>query len=218
MRAASSISPHCGTPLKRIDSVLARIPLRATRIRARAPRPPKHCARSSGSRPSCHRAMARRHTGTGPTDRRTSSTRRSRRPTARADVPTRSRQSSLMAAYSAWYFRLRVEEEIARADRFGERFSVLSISCDARSSLHVGTVASKKLRAVDFAGNLGSNVAIVLPRTDRHATESFAARVIAPLEDVSYRIAEYPADATTLDGLLGEAEWRSSRVPDDTAA
>src|SRR5207302_5715796 len=70
-------------------------------------------------------------------------------------------------AYSAWYFRLRVEEEIARADRFGERFSVLSISCDARSSLHVGTVASKKLREVDFAGNLGSNVAIVLPRTDR---------------------------------------------------
>ena len=121
-------------------------------------------------------------------------------------------------AYSAWYFRLRVEEEIARADRFGERFSVLSISCDARSSLHVGTVASKKLREVDFAGNLGSSVAIVLPRTDRHGTEIFAARVIAPLEEVSYRIAEYPSDAQTLDGLLGEDEWHSLRPGDGTAA
>ena len=121
-------------------------------------------------------------------------------------------------AYSAWYFRLRVEEEIARADRFGERFSVLSISCDPRSSLHVATVTSKKLREVDFAGTLGANVAIVLPRTDHHGAEIFAARVIATFEDVAYRIAEYPADAQTLDGLLGEDEWRSSRPSDDTAA
>src|SRR5205814_2091883 len=121
-------------------------------------------------------------------------------------------------AYSAWYFRLRAEEEIARADRFGERFSVLSISCDARSSLHVGAVASKKLREVDFAGNLGSSVAILLPRTDRHGTEIFASRMIAALEDVTYRIAEYPADAQTLDGLLGEDEWHSLRPGDGTAA
>jgi hypothetical protein len=121
-------------------------------------------------------------------------------------------------AYSAWYFRLRVEEEIARADRFGERFTVVSISCDARSSSHVATVVSKKLRAVDFAGNLGSSVAIVQPRTDRHGAEIFAARVIAPLDDAGYRIAEYPSDAPTLDGLLGEDQWHSLRAGDGTAA
>jgi len=121
-------------------------------------------------------------------------------------------------AYSAWYFRLRVEEEIARADRFNETFTVVSISCDARSSLHVATVASKKLREVDFAGNLGSSVVIVQPRTDRHGAEIFATRVIAPLENVTYRIAEYPSDAPTLDGLLGEDQWRSLRPGDGTAA
>jgi hypothetical protein len=121
-------------------------------------------------------------------------------------------------AFTAWYFRLRVDEEIARADRFGERFCVISIGCDARSGPHVEAVAAKKLRTVDFAGNLGSSVAIVLPRTDREGAEIFAQRVIGPLKSVAFRISEYPADAATVDGLLGEDEWHSLRPADGTAA
>jgi hypothetical protein len=121
-------------------------------------------------------------------------------------------------AYSAWYFRLRIEEEISRAERFGERFSIVSISGTATTPLDAGAIADKHwLREVDFAGNLGSTLAVALPKTDRKGAQIFVDRLAPKVANLDVRISEYPGDGKTLDALLGEDEWRSSQPTEDVA-
>ncbi len=123
------------------------------------------------------------------------------------------------AAYSAWYFRLRVEEEISRAERFGERFAIVSISGTAAHPLHAGDIADRHwLREVDFAGNLGTTLAVALPKTDRDGAQIFVARLTPKLANLDVRISEYPGDGKTLDALLGEDEWRSSQAYEENVA
>lgn len=127
--------------------------------------------------------------------------------------PTFDRDTGL---YANWYFRLRVEEEIARAARYGQPFTVLRISAQTPEALEAPRLALKGwLRAVDFAGDLGDMLAIVLPNTSRAGAAIVTGRLEGLVPHVAIHIAEYPVDGATLEQLLGDAEWR---VTDGNAA
>jgi len=120
--------------------------------------------------------------------------------------PTFDRDTGL---YANWYFRLRVEEEIARAARYGQPFTVLRISAQTPEVLESPRLALKGwLRAVDFAGDLGDMLAVVLPNTQRAGAAIVTERLEGLVPDVVMHIAEYPVDGATLEQLLGDAEWR----------
>ncbi|HYM16728.1 MAG TPA: hypothetical protein VEZ14_14340 [Dehalococcoidia bacterium] len=127
--------------------------------------------------------------------------------------PTFDRDTGL---YANWYFRLRVEEEIARASRYGQPFTMLRISAVTPDALNVPRLALKGwLREVDFAGDLGDMLAVLLPNTTRTGAAVVTARLEGLAPNVTMLIAEYPADGATLDQLLGDVDWR---VTDGNAA
>jgi len=122
--------------------------------------------------------------------------------------PTFDRESGLCAN---WYFRLRVEEEIARSARYGQPFTVMSLIGATHAALDVPRLSLKHwLRQVDFAGDLGSAIAIVLPNTDRAGAAFVMERLTRLVAGIEVRIAEYPVDGATLSQLLGDDEWRVS--------
>jgi len=113
----------------------------------------------------------------------------------------------------AWYFRLRAEEEIGRATRFGQPFTVLTVAAESSRALDSTRVALKhSLRQVDFAGDLGNKLAVVLPQTDRAGALVVAERVQAASPDLIVGVAQYPIDGATLSQLLGDDEWRTAPV------
>jgi hypothetical protein len=108
-----------------------------------------------------------------------------------------------------WYFRLRVEEEIARAERYHQPFTMITISAAAPATLENTRLAIKQaLRAIDFAGDLGNKIAVLLPHTDRAGADIVASRLgrLAPRANI--RVAQFPQDGTTVSHLLGDDEWR----------
>ena len=119
--------------------------------------------------------------------------------------PTMDRESGLLAD---WYFRLRVEEEIARAQRYGQNFTLLRLNNatdDPRNGL---ALASRTcLRAIDLAGTVGNTAAILLPNTGKAAAETVVERLREVLPDAEITAAECPTDASTLAALVGEQEW-----------
>ena len=120
--------------------------------------------------------------------------------------PTFDRETGLLAN---WYFRLRAEEEIARATRYGQPFTVMSLVGDSPEALTVPRLSLKHwLRQVDFAGDLGNVIAVLLPNTDRAGSAIVMARLTKLVPGVQVRMAEYPADGATLSQLLGDDEWR----------
>jgi GGDEF domain-containing protein len=120
--------------------------------------------------------------------------------------PTFDRETGLCAN---WYFRLRVEEEIARASRYGQPFTVMSLIGTTQTALDVPRLSLKHwLRQVDFAGDLGNAIAVVLPNTDRAGAATVMDRLTKLVTNVDVRIAEYPVDGATLSQLLGDDEWR----------
>jgi hypothetical protein len=113
----------------------------------------------------------------------------------------------------AWYFRLRAEEEIGRATRFGQPFTVLTVSAESSKALDSTRIALKhSLRQVDFAGDLGNKLAAVLPQTERAGALVVAERLQAASPDVVVRVAQYPIDGATLSHLLGDDEWRTAPI------
>jgi len=107
-----------------------------------------------------------------------------------------------------WYFRLRVEEEMARAARYGQPFTVIRISSSSRQSLETCRISVKKwLRAVDFAGDFGDAIAVMLPNTDRPGATVVVERVSSLVSGLDFRLSQYPVDAATVSHLLGEDEW-----------
>src|SRR5581483_9090339 len=112
--------------------------------------------------------------------------------------------------HAEWYFRLRIEEEIARAKRYEQPFTVLTVTgrspraLDAPRQEVVGW-----LREVDFAGDLGDRLAICLPNTSRsgawHVVERLAR--LAPGLDVA--LSEYPSDGASMAALLQEEQRRN---------
>jgi GGDEF domain-containing protein len=127
--------------------------------------------------------------------------------------PTFDRDTGL---YANWYFRLRVEEEIARASRYGQPFTMLRIAASTPDGLNAPRLALKGwLREVDFAGDLGDMLAVLLPNTTRDGAAIVMGRLEGLVPDLQMHFAEYPVDGATLDQLLGDADWR---VTDGQAA
>jgi hypothetical protein len=113
-----------------------------------------------------------------------------------------------------WYMRLRLEEEIARAARFGERFCVAVVSAEPSTKAAMLPALKASLRKVDYAADLGTAVAVVLPNTDRSGAEIWRSRL--PAGAPVAHLAEYPADGKTVNAMLGEEQWAFR--PDDTRA
>jgi hypothetical protein len=110
-----------------------------------------------------------------------------------------------------WYFRLRAEEEIARAARYRQPLTILTLTSATPAALNAPRMALKQwLRGVDFAGDLGNAIAILLPNTDAAGAEQVVGRLASLAKGAEVRRAEYPTDGETLSGLLGEDEWRIS--------
>jgi hypothetical protein len=107
--------------------------------------------------------------------------------------------------HAGWYFRLRVDEEIARANRYGQPFTVIDISSHSAETLEaVRMLARDSLREVDFAGDLGRSVAVCLPNTSRGGAWSLVARLTEIAKGVDIRLSEFPADGATSAALLGD--------------
>ncbi len=119
--------------------------------------------------------------------------------------PTVDRATGLLAS---WYFRLRIEEEIARAQRYGQIFTLLCVSAGTPESRAAAVSAiNGGLRSIDLAGIIGDGVAVLLPNTDRTGATSAMERLKQQVPDVEMTASEHPADGTTLATLLGEHAW-----------
>lgn len=115
-----------------------------------------------------------------------------------------------------WYFRLRVDEEIARARRYGAPFTLLIFSSSTITTMDVARVATRQyLREVDFAGDLGDVLVLCLPQTPRDGAETVASRLTKLVKGLNVHVVEFPADGETLNALLGDAEWRVRPLEDD---
>jgi hypothetical protein len=127
--------------------------------------------------------------------------------------PTFDRETGLLAE---WYFRLRFDEEMARARRYGQPLTALAIAVKSPEAVDEARIASKEfLREVDFAGDLGEVIAVCLPNTPRAGAETVIERFTGLVRDVEIRIGEYPADGVTLAALLHEDLWRTSGASTD---
>jgi len=113
----------------------------------------------------------------------------------------------------AWYFRLRAEEEIGRSTRYGQPFTVVTMTPGPSGSLEGARFALKQLlRQVDFGGDLGNKLAAVLPQTERAGALVVADRLRDVVPDAVIRVAQYPVDGATLSHLLGDDEWRTGHI------
>lgn len=128
--------------------------------------------------------------------------------------PTIDRESGLL---TEWYFRLRAEEEVVRARRYGQPFTLLNIRVPAheQSDTIVASVR-EQLREVDFAGDLGVSIVICLPNTPREGASAAAARLAQELPAVEIAVTEYPGDGETLSELLREETWDFSHPLSDS--
>lgn len=110
-----------------------------------------------------------------------------------------------------WYFRLRAEDDIARAERYSTTFAVLTVQgAEGTTMTSAGRTLKNMLREVDYAGDMGDYIAIVLPNTDRAGADTLAARLAESTKLTATRVAAFPADGTTISQLLGEPEWHTT--------
>ena len=117
-----------------------------------------------------------------------------------------------------WFFRLRVEEEIARARRYNQPVSIIMVAAGTRQVLDAVRVTMKQwLREFDYAGDLGEVLAFCLPNTDKAGAEPVLQRLTSLVEGLHASLSEYPADGATLAVLLGETEARQMVLPSQVA-
>lgn len=111
--------------------------------------------------------------------------------------------------HAEWYFRLRVEEEIARSKRYRLPFSVIVLTSPSRQVLDAVRITMKQwLRETDYAGDLGDILALCLPNTHKTSAETVTQRLTALVEGIHVSLAEYPDDGATVSALLGEEDKR----------
>ena len=108
--------------------------------------------------------------------------------------------------FTDWYVRLRLEEEIARAERYGQRFSVVTVTSETPIDREVTRAIGAALRHVDYAANLGPALAIVLPNTNADGAAIWRDRLQLP-GSLDVRIHEFPTAGKTVAALLGEDSW-----------
>jgi hypothetical protein len=108
--------------------------------------------------------------------------------------------------FTDWYVRLRLEEEIARAARYGQHFTVATIASDGPIGKEVTSALAKSLRHVDYAADLGPAVVVVLPNTTTEGAEIWRDRLELP-DPCQVDLREYPNAGKTVSELLGEDQW-----------
>lgn len=118
--------------------------------------------------------------------------------------------------YADWYLRLRIEEELERAQRYDQRFAVLRIRASALPE--PGERVPKEwlsdqirnvLRQTDLAALLrDGTVGVMLPNTDRRGAQPVQRRLSKALASVNAQVglACFPEDGTDAVGLLTAAE------------
>jgi len=125
----------------------------------------------------------------------------------------------------AWYFWLRVLDEVNRSQRYGEPFGLLLLRADAPSgraaraleeaASHVPAI----VRGTDLAGTLGpGRVGILLTHQDALSAERARDRIFDELARRDVRalswegwLLTYPRDAATISNLL-TAGWDGSSL------
>jgi GGDEF domain-containing protein len=111
--------------------------------------------------------------------------------------------------HTEWYFRLRVEEEVARSKRYSQPFVVIMLAATSRHVLDAVRITMKQwLREADYAGDLGNALALCLPNTGRDGAEVLLDRLTSMVDGIHFSLSEYPADGLTLSALLGEEQKR----------
>lgn len=122
-------------------------------------------------------------------------------------LPSFDRNTGLCAN---WYFRMRVEEEMARADRFGQPFTILRVCGETEEAVaSIRRAARRSLRQIDLAGSLDAGAALLLPGTTRAAADAVVTRLARCAAGVTIQAAEYPSDANTFEALLGQQAWEA---------
>lgn len=113
--------------------------------------------------------------------------------------------------HAEWYFRLRVDEEIARSKRYRQPFSLIMVASPSRQVLDAVRITMKQwLREVDYAGDFGDVLALCLPNTGKAAAGAVLGRLTDLIDGVHVSLAEYPTDGATLAALLGEEDKRQN--------
>ena len=125
-------------------------------------------------------------------------------------LPTRHARTGL---YSYWYFRLRIQEEIERSQRYGDPFVLVVAKPEKPPSGEpdgwLGENVHSLLRKTDLPAVLrGGSLGIILPHTEAKGTGTFQKRLATRLQPQALRIgiAEYPRDGEDIDALLNAAE------------
>lgn len=122
-------------------------------------------------------------------------------------LPTIDKQTGL---YANWYFRLRVDEEILRADRYGLAFAIVKITADSNRRLEAARSAVHRvIRKIDLAANMADGLAILLPHTKAPGARVVADRLCAQVPGLLFTLSAYPASGKTVSALLGEEEWQT---------
>lgn len=120
--------------------------------------------------------------------------------------------------HTDWYFRLRVEEEIHRAKRYQQPFTVIGVRSESAEMLDlVRMMTADSLREVDFAGDLGQQVAVCLPNTSRSGAWNVVTRLTEAAKGVDIKLLEFPADGSTLASLLGDGRVGVGAIRDYAA-
>jgi hypothetical protein len=122
--------------------------------------------------------------------------------------------------YHAWFFRLRLADEIRRASRYRHRFSMilLKLSAPPRGSmlerdyfnLLLWEIADRTLQAPDVPAFISDEeYAVLLPETPRSGAEAIALHLQRVLDNYgpSTTTVEFPVNATDVREL-----WRCLRI------
>ena len=147
----------------------------------------------------------------------------------RADeLRAHARTDDLTALPNFRAFRERIDGEIERAARYGERFGVLVLDLDRFKKYNdthghlagndalqrVAGVMRETVRSVDFPARYGGEeFAVIVPQIDTPALAAIAERIRAGVEamtpvTVSIGAAVYPDDAANVDALFATADER----------
>ena len=125
-------------------------------------------------------------------------------------------------------FRERIDDEIARASRYSERFGILVLDLDRFKKYNdthghlagndalqrVAAVMRQTVRTVDFPARYGGEeFAVIVPQIDTPSLAAIAERIRAGVEaatpvTVSIGAAIYPDDAPNVDALFTAADER----------
>ncbi len=130
-------------------------------------------------------------------------------------LPTVERTTGLLAQ---WYFILRIEEEIRRAERYGQMFTVVSIETPTENG-HREAVeyVTRTLRTTDLAGDMGEQITILLVQTAGVGSDVVIDRIRAALPSAAIHAMRYPDEGGSASELLGKGRWWRSELELGTA-